>query len=396
MKVVVQKFGGTSVANVDRVQNIVKYVRSEINSGYVVVVVVSAMAGVTSSLLSLCRDIAGVQGIPLSSEFDTVIHSGEIVTAGLTALALLQHGIKARSFCGWQVPITTNVSYGAAFIENINQETLLDCLRNNVVPVVSGFQGVTLGNRITTLGRGGSDVTAAAIGAILSAHRVDIYTDVSGVYTTDPRLCQSAKQIAAISQEHMLQLSIAGAKVLHPRSIEIAKRYNVTMRVISSFKPDAITTITVGECVNMESTKIVGITSNKNLCRISITSDQKHESADIIARMSQDNIVFNEVYCSANNIEMILEREYVQHVEKALSGITHQIFYDVGTITIVGFGLQHDSALVLRIMRLVTKHDFIVNAFYQSNIKIVLLVTGSGLELLQKELHETLFNNNNA
>ena len=227
----VLKFGGTSVADVPQIKKISYKIKSEVDKGNKVIVVVSAMSGVTNNLIELVNNTSELAPY---SEYDVVLSSGEQVTAALLTIALNNLNIKGRSWLGWQVPIITDNTYGKAVIEEIKTLNILESFKNNEVAIISGFQGISSENRITTLGRGGSDTSAVAIAAAFSAERCDIYTDVDGVYTTDPRIVKSAKKLESITYEEMLELASQGAKVLQTRSVALGMKYGVNLRVLSS------------------------------------------------------------------------------------------------------------------------------------------------------------------
>ena len=233
MAVVVMKFGGTSVADIGRIRNVARHVKREFDAGHEVAVVVSAMAGFTNQLVGWTREASALHD---AREYDSVVAAGEQITAGLLAIVLQEMGVPARSWLGWQIPIRTDSSHGAARIAEIDGSVLIERFGQGQVAVVAGFQGIAPDNRIATLGRGGSDTSAVAIAAALSADRCDIYTDVDGVYTTDPRVTSKARKLDRIAFEEMLELASLGAKVLQTRSVELALRYNVRLRVLSSFE----------------------------------------------------------------------------------------------------------------------------------------------------------------
>ena len=233
MQIVVQKFGGTSVADIERIKSVATIVAKERALGNFPIVVVSAMAGVTNNLINLTDGVTKDSGD--LSEHDSILASGEQVSAALVALSLRACGLKARSYLSWQLPILTDQLHGSAKIVRINKDAIEQSINNSEIPVIAGFQGVDSENRLTTLGRGGSDTTATAIAATFGASRCDIYTDVDGIFTADPRIVEMAKKLDRISYAEMLELASLGAKVLHPRSIEIAMKYRVPVRVLSSF-----------------------------------------------------------------------------------------------------------------------------------------------------------------
>ena len=295
MNIVVLKFGGTSVADIPQIKNIALKIKLEVEKGNKVIVVVSAMSGVTNNLINLVKNTSD---IPPYSEYDTVISTGEQITSALLAIALEKISIKARSWLGWQIPIVTDKTYGKSVIEKIKTDNISKDLEVNQVAIVSGFQGVSSENRITTLGRGGSDTTAVAMAASFLAVRCDIYTDVDGVYTTDPRIVKSAKKLDIITYEEMLELASQGAKVLQARSVALAMKYGVNLRVLSSFE-DLPGTSIVKEEKNMEKSEISGIAHSLNEAKITLhgVPDQPGQAADIFGTLAQHSI----------NVDMIVQ-----------------------------------------------------------------------------------------
>ena len=262
----VMKFGGTSVADLDRIRNAAAKVRREVERGYDVAVIVSAMAGKTNEMVGWVR---GISPLYDAREYDAVVASGENVTAGLMALTLQEMGVPARSWQGWQVPLITNSSHGSARIEEIDTARLAQKFGEGLHAVIAGFQGISREGRITTLGRGGSDTTAVAFAAALEAERCDIYTDVDGVYTTDPRITKKARKLGRISYEEMLELASLGAKVLQTRSVELAMRYKVRLQVLSSFE-DVPGTLVCDEEEIMESRVVSGIAHSRDEAKLTI------------------------------------------------------------------------------------------------------------------------------
>lgn len=263
---IVMKFGGTSVADIARLEQVALKVRRQVELGDNVIVVVSAMAGVTNQLVGYAKSLGGYESL---AEYDAVVATGEQITTGLLALALQQIGLKSRSCMGWQVPIRTNSQHGTASIEDIDSQIFEDCWAEGVVPVVAGFQGITDDNRITTLGRGGSDTTAVALAAAVDADRCDIYTDVDGVYTADPRVVPMARKLDAISYEEMLELAAQGAKVLHPRSVATALVSRTPVQVLSSFSDQPGTMVIPQEAI--AETGISGIAHSMGWLKISFS-----------------------------------------------------------------------------------------------------------------------------
>ena len=260
MKLVVLKFGGTSVADIPQIKKIALKVKKEVKLGNKVIVVVSAMSGVTNNLVDLVKQVS--KNFPYS-EYDTILSTGEQITSALLSIALEELSLKARSWMGWQVPIISDNAHGKAVIKEIKTVNITNSINKGYVAIVSGFQGISENNRITTLGRGGSDTTAVALAAAFSANRCDIYTDVDGVYTTDPRIVKNAKKLDFITYEEMLELASQGAKVLQTRSVALAMRYKVFLRVLSSFN-DLPGTLITQEGSNMEKSEISGIAHSLN------------------------------------------------------------------------------------------------------------------------------------
>ncbi|HRQ61946.1 MAG TPA: aspartate kinase, partial [Alphaproteobacteria bacterium] len=271
MALIVVKFGGTSVADIARIEKAAEKVAREVAAGHKVAVVVSAMSGVTNQLVGYCDAMSKLYD---TREYDVVVASGEQVTSGLMAIALQKKGIAARSWQGWQVPIITNDMHGKARIEEIRADEILARMEQGEVAVIPGFQGVTESGRITTLGRGGSDTSAVAVAAALKADRCDIYTDVDGVYTTDPRIVPAAKKMKKVSYEEMLELASLGAKVLHSRSVEIAMKMNVSLQVLSSFDEavgsDYPGTLVTKEEEIMEQQLVSGIAFSRDEAKVTL------------------------------------------------------------------------------------------------------------------------------
>ncbi len=263
---IVMKFGGTSVADLDRIRNVAAKVQREVAAGNEVAVVVSAMAGVTNQLVAWCQGLAALHD---AREYDTVVATGEQVTTGLLAIALQAAGVEARSWSGWQIPLQTDDAHGRARIVAVEGERLLADMRAGRVPVVAGFQGIGPEQRITTLGRGGSDTSAVALAAALKADRCDIYTDVDGVYTTDPRIVARARKLDKIAYEEMLELASVGAKVLQTRSVELAMKERVRVQVLSSFE-DRPGTLVVDEDEIVEQAIVSGIAYSRDEARITL------------------------------------------------------------------------------------------------------------------------------
>ncbi|MBU6474140.1 MAG: aspartate kinase, partial [Alphaproteobacteria bacterium] len=273
MAKIVMKFGGTSVADLERIRHVATLAKREVDAGHQVAVVVSAMSGETNKLVGWTRELSPLHD---AREYDTVVAAGEQITAGLTAVALSAIGVSARSWLGWQIPIHTSAMHGSARIEGIEPERLNERLAQGQVAVIAGFQGIARDNRISTLGRGGSDTSAVAVAAALKADRCDIYTDVDGVYTTDPRIVSKARRLEKVAFEEMLEMASLGAKVLQTRSVEIAMLYRVPVRVLSTFDPDAGGTLLCDEDDIVEKKPVTGIAYSRDEAKITLhrISDQ--------------------------------------------------------------------------------------------------------------------------
>ena len=309
MALIVQKYGGTSVANMERIRNVALRVANTANAGNSVVVVLSAMAGETNRLVKITHEASE---FPVGREYDMVISSGEQVTIGLLALALKEIGLNARSFLGSQVPIVTDSRFGSAGIERLDTGNITRELDNGAVAVVAGFQGVDSQGDITTLGRGGSDTTAVALAAALKANLCEIYTDVEGVYTTDPNICADARKLRKISYDEMLEMASLGAKVLQTRSVEFAKKYDVPVLVRSSFT-DADGTLVCGEDTDMEKVAVSGVTYNKDEAKISLirVPDRPGIAAKVFRPLTEAGI----------NVDMIVQNiSHVVHTD-----MTHRV-----------------------------------------------------------------------
>jgi len=295
LKIVVLKFGGTSVADVPQIKKISYKIKSEVDQGNKVIVVVSAMSGVTNNLVELVKSTSELASF---SEYDVVLSTGEQVTSALLTITLNDLSIKGRSWLGWQVPIMTDNTHSKAVINEIKTSNILNSFKKNDVAIISGFQGLSSENRITTLGRGGSDTTAVAIAAAVSAERCDIYTDVDGVYTTDPRIVKSAKKLDYITYEEMLELASQGAKVLQTRSVALGMKYGVNLRVLSSFG-DKPGTFIMKERDKMEKSEISGIAHSLNEAKITLSGvpDKPGQAAQIFSSLAEHSI----------NVDMIVQ-----------------------------------------------------------------------------------------
>lgn len=393
MALIVQKFGGTSVANTTRIQEISKTVLFEYSKGNKIVIVVSAMAGVTNQLVTYCNEISTLNNNMSLAEYDAALCSGEMVTAALTALSLQQLGISSRSVFAWQLPIMTSNNYSKAIVESLNTKLLMECLDDGFAPVVAGFQGITADNRCTTLGRGGSDTTASLIAAAINADRCDIYTDVLGVFTADPRVVLAAQKIDSLNYEEMLEFASSGAKVLHPRCIEVAMRYNIPIRVLSSFYNDNGTLITAKNKI-MENRIITGITSNKNLLKVNI-QDQKISLNQICRMLSLQDIhielMLNLQDSGRSFIVQLNDKSKLESIlkEQKIDFITDS---SVAIVSLVGYGIKNDNQLISKILEILDNAGILVTMMQNSEIKVSILINDSDTEKAVKALHELVEN----
>ncbi len=446
MGIIVQKFGGTSVADLTKIENVAKLVKAELASGNQVIAVVSAMAGTTNSLITQCAELSRLDELNSLQEYDAAIASGEIVTAALLALQLQSIGIKARSLQGWQVPIETNQTHGNAQIVNINPNKLNELLSQGITPVITGFQGVSIDGDITTLGKGGSDTTAAIIAASLNAESCDIYTDVDGIYTADPRVVHNAKKIDIINIDELYALCSAGAKVLHPRAALAAKRYGFKLRILSSFtnlnrplaklasarrvlgaygaedrcvldvREDLSTgattqssvgvesckrsngTTTKNEMNNMENRQITAITSNKNLLKIEIEHKAKN-FVHIFEAFTKELVSIEQSFSFGKDSSIIIANLVDKNkCEKLLGSLKNNLLLtkysteaNISSVTIVGYGIKNDSGLVWKIIELLNNNNVGILSTDLSDIKMSLIVNDRDNEKVIKLLHEYCF-----
>lgn len=379
MGIIVQKFGGTSVANIQRIKQAIPKIQKELKRGNQVVVVVSAMAGFTNSLFEYCKEISSLIDSKKRLIADFVLSSGENISCGLMSLALSEASIRSIPLQGWQIPITTNNQNLSALILNINYRIILEYLNQGFVPVICGFQGIDDKNNITTLGRGGSDITAAAIAASLSAERCDIYTDVAGVYSADPRVIHNARKISEIEHNTMLEFSYQGAKVMQPRSIEIAKAFSVKLNILSSFEDDVGTQIISNK--NMEKSEIIGIVCNSNILMVEIESTKPLYT---ILLELEVNVLF--AFDNGGVIKIICPMEEMNKLENAHNKINIRL--DVAIVSIIGNRLLNEKLLVNKILK--TASDFEISYFSLEHSKITMLLQEEDSQSLAKKLHKEL------
>ena len=396
----VMKFGGTSVAGIDRIRNVASKVKREVDAGNQVAVVVSAMAGDTNRLVEFCRQTAVLHD---AREYDTVVASGEQVTVGLLAMALQEIGVFARSWLGWQIPIRTDNVHGSARIEAIETAELERRLADGQVPVIAGFQGLGPDNRITTLGRGGSDTSAVAIAAALKADRCDIYTDVDGVYTADPRIVTSARKLDKITYEEMLELASLGAKVLQTRSVELAMNHRVRLQVLSSFG-DTPGTLVVDEDEIVEKQVVSGVTYAPDEAKITLlrVADRPGVAAAIFgsladANVNVDMIVQNVSYDGkATDLTFTVGRADLDRAIAVLQEKQAEIGFkklapdrNVVKVSVVGVGMRSHAGVARAMFRALAEKNINIQVISTSEIKVSVLIAADYTELAVRTLHAT-------
>ena len=398
MELLVLKFGGTSVADITRIKKVALKVKLEVDKGNKIIVVVSAMSGVTNDLINLVKETSENHQL---SEYDTILSSGEQITAALLSIALQALYIKSRSWLGWQVPIITNNFYGKALIKEIKTENISQSLDNDFVAIVSGFQGISGENRITTLGRGGSDTSAVALAAAFSADRCDIYTDVDGVYTTDPRIVKNARKLDYITYEEMLELASQGAKVLQARSVALAMKYSVNLRVLSSFEDLPGTTIR-NEGYNMEKTEISGIAYSLNEAKITLSGvlDKPGQAAEIFGALAKHAINVDMIVQSSTidntstDITFTIPETDLKIAQQVIKDIKNKIGFlkftsdtNVVKISVVGNAMRTQSGIANTMFETLAKNQINIHVISTSEIKISVLVSSEYKELAMRSLH---------
>lgn len=401
MALIVQKYGGTSVANPDRIRNLARRVARYKAMGHKIVVVVSAMSGETNRLLALAKEIMPE---PDPRELDVMLSTGEQVTIGMTALALMELGIKAKSYTGSQVKILTDDAFTKARILSIDETNIKNDLDNGYVVVVAGFQGVDANGNITTLGRGGSDTTGVALAAALKADECQIYTDVDGVYTTDPRVVPEARRLSKITFEEMLELASQGSKVLQIRSVEFAGKYKVKLRVLSSFEDEGEgTLITFEEENNMEQPVISGIAFNRDEAKITVLGvpDKPGIAYQILGPIAEANV----------DVDMIIQNTGADgttdftftvnknEMNKALSILRDKVQTHIGAreisgddkiakVSIVGVGMRSHVGIASKMFRILAEEGINIQMISTSEIKIAVVIDEKYLELAVRVLHK--------
>ncbi len=395
---IVQKFGGTSLAGVEQIKSQAERVKSEVDAGNQVAVVVSAMAGVTSQLADWADDISNRYDV---REYDVVVASGEQVTSGLMAMALQDLGITARSWLGWQVPISTDESHGKARIEGIDTAELERRLENGEVPVVAGFQGIGNDRRITTLGRGGSDVSAVALAAALGADRCDIFTDVDGVYTADPRIVAKARKLDKITYEEMLEMASQGARVLHTRSVALAMKRGVRLQVRSGFAA-APGTLVVDEDEIVEKELVSGIAYKRDEAKITLTRvpDRPGVAAGIFGPLAEANINVDMIVQNVSedgrttDLTFTVTRADLEPAMKVLEGKQDELGYhglvpdpNVVKVSVIGVGMRSHAGVAQQMFKTLAEKGINIQVISTSEIKVSVLIAEEYTELAVRALH---------
>ena len=399
MALVVQKYGGTSVGDVERIRNVARRVLNTKYQGHEVVVVVSAMAGETDKLIRLAQQVTPS---PDEREMDVLVSTGEQVSIALLAIALKDMGADAKSYLGFQIKIATDSAFGKARITGIESEKILKDLKNGRVVVVAGFQGVDESNNITTLGRGGSDTTAVAIAAALKADVCEIYTDVDGVYTTDPNICSKARKLSKISYDEMLEMASLGAKVLQIRSVEFAKKYDVPIHVRSSFN-DNPGTIVCKEDKEMERVVVSGVTYNKNEAKIEVmrVPDVPGVAAKLFKPIADANIVVDMIIQTSSTEKGCADVAFtvpksdfaktlriVKDTIKEFGGKEVSADENIAKISIVGVGMRSHSSVATQMFSALAKEGINIQMISTSEIKISCIIDSKYTELAIRALHD--------
>lgn len=395
---IVMKFGGTSMAGIERIREVATRVKREVDAGNRVAVVVSAMAGDTDRLVNFCKEAS-----PLAdpAEYDSVVASGEQVTSGLLAIALQALGLRARSWLGWQLPITTSEGHSRARIEHIATDRILAAMDSGEVAVIPGFQGMTADQRISTLGRGGSDTSAVAVAAAIGADRCDIYTDVEGVFTTDPRIVPRARKLGLITYEEMLELASVGAKVLQTRSVELAMKEKVRLQVLSSFS-DTPGTLVVDEDEIVEQELIAGVAYDRNEAKLTVVGvpDQPGVVATIFGPLADANINVDMIVQNiasdglATDVTFTVPRGDLVRARATLEELHAKIGYQrvdtndqVAKVSVVGVGMRSHAGVAATMFRALAGRGINILAITTSEIKVSVLIAEEYLELAVRVLH---------
>ena len=400
MALVVQKFGGTSVGSIDRIRNVARRAIATQKKGHRVVLVVSAMSGETNRLLALAHEVSKV---PDAREMDAIATTGEQVSAALTAMAIHAEGGKARSLLGHQVRVLTDAAFTKARIRAIESTKIFETVDRGEIAVVAGFQGIDEHGNVTTLGRGGSDTSAVAVAAAINADECEIYTDVDGVYTTDPNICPSARKIERISYEEMLELASLGAKVLQIRSVEIGMKYGVPIHVRSSFNEQPGTIVTK-EDSTLEGVVVSGVAYDKGEARVHVVGidDRPGVAAELFEKIAEKNISVDMIVQSATTesgrhaaitftlakTDLARAKAWIEEVAKGLGSTEVRYDDDVVKVSIVGFGMRSHAGIAAKMFRILAKEGINIQAIATSEIRVSCLVASKYTELAVRALHD--------
>ena len=398
MALVVQKYGGTSMGSIERIRNVAKRVAKTYDEGNDLVVVVSAMSGETNKLVALANEMCE---FPSEREYDVMVATGEQVSMSLLAMALQSMGYKAKSYCGFQLPIITDSSLSKARIEEIDDKRVREDLKNGVIVVVAGFQGIDRQGNLTTLGRGGSDTSAVAVAAAMKADVCEIYTDVDGVYTTDPRIVPEASKLEKISYDEMLEMASLGSKVLQIRSVEFAKKYDVVVHVRSSFNDNPGTLVTK-EDAEMEAVLVSGITYNKDEAKISVlrVPDRPGIAAKLFSPLSEANItvdmiIQNVSHDGLNDMTFTVPKsdfkkalKIVQETATAIGAGSVTSDDNIAKVSIIGVGMRSHSGVACKMFETLSKEGINILMISTSEIKISCIIEMKYSELAIRVLHE--------
>ena len=396
-EIIIQKFGGTSLGSVERIDAVAEIIKKASKKNKIAVVV-SAMSGETNRLIDLANSFGNN---PDKREFDALVSTGETISSALLSMALHSKGIKARSFSASQIAIRTTSSYSKAKILDVDAKKILDVLENDTIPIITGFQGITEGGDITTLGRGGSDATAVAIAAQINANRCDIYTDVDGIFTTDPNIVSNAKKLDSITMEEMLELAGQGARVVQTRAVEFANKYHVPVRVLSSFNDGSGTLISLKD-ESMENALVSGIASQKDQVKFTLHSvgDIPGTAFKILGPISEaevevDVIVQNVSIDGKTDFTFTVSNEDQEIVKKILSNIKDEINYkeliinpDIAKVSLVGAGMRSQSGVASKAFKALSENDVNIQIICTSEIKITMVIKEEEVEKALNVLHE--------
>ena len=394
---IVMKFGGTSVADLDRIRGVAARVKREADAGHQVAVVVSAMSGVTNQLVGWCQALSPLHD---AREYDAVVATGEQVTSGLLAIALQALGADARSWSGWQVPLRTDAAHGRARIESVDGEALIAAMAAGEIPVVAGFQGLAPDNRVSTLGRGGSDTSAVALAAALKADRCDIYTDVDGVYTTDPRITAKARKLDKIAYEEMLELASVGAKVLQTRSVELAMKERVRVQVLSSFE-DRPGTLVVDEDEIVEQAIVSGIAYSRDEAKVTVRDvpDRPGVAAAIFGPLSDANVNVDMIVQNVSaegatdmtftigRADLVRTQAVLDANRESIGSSTVLVDPDVAKISVVGVGMRSHAGVATTMFATLAAKAINIQVISTSEIKVSVLIAAEYTELAVRALH---------